>query len=380
MKKLKVLFLFLITATICFGDNIDNIRKEIEKIENSIKEKRSQIVSIKKEESELFDILDKIEKEMAKIKSEYSSNSQKRSVLIKNIETGKQNIKKTEQELASQNSFMRKKITLWYRYNSGTNFEYLLHGDNILEVVEKQNNLKRMIEHDQGLIKNLREIKQRLEEEKRKVEREKSELDKVIAELAKQQEELDKNIKEKNRVLKLLQGKERKVSKEVSSLASKKKKMEKEIERIIKERAKKAKSKEEKSYEASTIVSKIGSAVMPLGGEVVVGYGQEKAGNVRSSGIEIKGKLGDRIKSCADGEVIYTGKMENMGTVIIINHGYGFVSVYGNLITSYVGVGANVTKGQNIGVLGLSAEEREPILYFETRLRAKIVSPYNFVK
>lgn len=71
MKKLKGLFLFLIIASICFGDNIDNIRKEIEKIENSIKEKKNQIVSIKKEESELFSILDKIEKEMAKIKREY---------------------------------------------------------------------------------------------------------------------------------------------------------------------------------------------------------------------------------------------------------------------------------------------------------------------
>ena len=119
---------------------------------------------------------------------------------------------------------------------------------------------------------------------------------------------------------------------------------------------------------------------MPLNGEIVVRYGEIKAGKVTSTGIEIKGRLGDRVKSVAAGEVIYAGRFENMGTVIIIDHGYGFVSVYGNLINSYVSNGSNVSKGQNIGVLGVSVEEKEPILYFETRLRAKIVNPSNFLR
>ena len=54
--------------------------------------------------------------------------------------------------------------------------------------------------------------------------------------------------------------------------------------------------------------------------------------------------------------------------------------MYGNLINSYVSNGSNVSKGQNIGVLGVSVEEKEPILYFETRLRAKIVNPTNFLR
>lgn len=127
-------------------------------------------------------------------------------------------------------------------------------------------------------------------------------------------------------------------------------------------------------------MEKIGGTVMPVNGEVVVRYGEVKAGKVSSTGIEIKGRLGDRVKSVAPGEVIYAGRFENMGTVIIIDHGYGFVSVYGNLINSYVGNGTSVSKGQNIGVLGVSVEEKEPILYFETRLRAKIVSPANFLR
>lgn len=90
--------------------------------------------------------------------------------------------------------------------------------------------------------------------------------------------------------------------------------------------------------------------------------------------------MGDRVKSCNDGEVIFTGKLENMGTVIIIDHGYGFVFILWKLNKLLRRKWGKCKKGQNIGILGLSAEEREPILYFETRLRAKVVSPFNFVK
>ena len=380
MKKICFIFIFSLSVFSVFADNIDNIRKEIEKIEKNINEKKKQITGIKKEENDLYRLLNVLESEMNKIKTEYNKNSNTRNVLMKNIQDGQNRIKETQKELNNKNAFMRKKLVLWQRYNSGNAFEQVMSGDNLLEIIDKQEDLKKIIEYDQGLIKNLGEIKNRLEIEKRKVEGEKRELDGVITNLSKQQNDINKNLVEKNRIMNILKSQEKQVSKEVKTLSTKKKNMEKEIERIIKERAKKAKSVKEKSYEASTIVTKIGNSIIPLNGETVVGYGQSKAGNVKSSGIEIKGKMGDRVKSCNDGEVIFTGKLENMGTVIIIDHGYGFVSVYGNLISSYVGNGANVKKGQNIGILGLSAEEREPILYFETRLRAKVVSPFNFVK
>ena len=44
----------------------------------------------------------------------------------------------------------------------------------------------------------------------------------------------------------------------------------------------------------------------------------------------------------------------------------------------YVGKGTNVKKGQQIGVLGLSSD-REPVLYFETRISSKAVDPRTFL-
>jgi septal ring factor EnvC (AmiA/AmiB activator) len=412
MKKIIYgILVVLITNFTYSADSIEDIKQEINKIDSGIKDKKEKIVGVKKEEASATGKLKEIEKAMIVIKDNLNNREAKRVELIKNIAIGEKNIKEIEKELVIKNRGLKGKILRWYRYNNNRNMDYLFSGENMLEIMEKQHNLKRLVEHDQGQIKDLGETKKKLEAQKRKVEREKSELEGIIRELAEQRQELNVMIIEKNRLIKILKGQEVKFKKELKNLGSQKKKMEKAIENIIKarererrERERKQREKElkeqrekavregkeikenkeivfeEKNYEASQILEKLGGTIRPLNGEIVVSYGQIKAGKVSSTGIEIKGKLGDRVKSVASGEVIYAGRFENMGTVIIIDHGYGFVSVYGNLINSYVSNGSKVSKGQNIGVLGLSTEEKEPILYFETRLRAKIVSPSNFLK
>lgn len=404
MKKIVYAVIGIFMTISLYADNIENIKQEIDKIESGIKDKKEKIVGVKKEEASAAEKLKEIEKAMNSIKDNLKNKESKRVVLIGNIATGEKNIKEIERELLIKNKGLKGKIVRWYRYNNNRNMDYLFSGENMLEIMEKQHNLRRLIEHDQGQIKDLGETKKRLEIQKRKVEREKAELEGVIRELAEQKEELDKMIVEKNRLLKILKGQEIKFKKELKNLGAQKKKMEKQIEKIIKDRERERREREkrerenaklkdgkegkeskaiiyeEKNYEVSQILEKIDGTVRPLNGEIVVSYGQIKAGKVTSTGIEIKGKLGDRVKSVASGEVIYAGRFENMGTVVIIDHSYGFVSVYGNLINSYVSNGSKVSKGQNIGVLGLSTENKEPILYFETRLRAKIVNPSNFLK
>ena len=146
------------------------------------------------------------------------------------------NIKAIEKELVIKNNGLEGKIVRWYKYNNNRNMDYLFNGENMLEIMEKQHNLKRLVEHDQGQIKDLGETKKRLEAQKRKVESEKAELEGIIKELAEQKAELNGMMIEKNRLLKLLKVKEVKYTNELKDLGAKKKQMEKKIENIIRER------------------------------------------------------------------------------------------------------------------------------------------------
>jgi septal ring factor EnvC (AmiA/AmiB activator) len=232
-----------------------------------------------------------------------------------------------------------------------------------------------------------------------------------MAELAAKQKEIEAVKVEKDRLVEKLKKDQVSYGNEISKLKKEKAALEKQIVAIIKAQTKaktKPKTKVKKTtvtvkkkdpktgkitttkevktenvvvqenYSTSEIIKNVGYLSRPVDGSVKYNFGQMKSGEVSSSAMEIKAKLGQRISAAGDGEVIFAGSLTNLGNVVIINHGYGLTSTYGNLISVYVGKGTNVKKGQQIGVLGLSSD-REPVLYFETRISSKAVDPRTFL-
>lgn len=72
------------------------------------------------------------------------------------------------------------------------------------------------------------------------------------------------------------------------------------------------------------------------------------------------------------------GALNNLGSVIIIDHG-NLVTVYGNLAGVSVSKGTKVSKGQSIGTLGRDSISKEPNLYFETRKGVNVVNPMSYL-
>ena len=119
---------------------------------------------------------------------------------------------------------------------------------------------------------------------------------------------------------------------------------------------------------------RIGKTIKPLNGQIVVYFGQKKAGVVESNGIEIRGKVGNPIVAAKAGTVIYASNFEGLGKVVMIDYGGGMIGVYGNLLAIKVGYNSRVSAGQTIGVLGLSSE-KEPNLYYELRANLRAIDP-----
>lgn len=119
---------------------------------------------------------------------------------------------------------------------------------------------------------------------------------------------------------------------------------------------------------------RIGKTIKPLNGQIVVYFGQKKAGVVESNGIEIKGKVGNPIVAAKSGTVIYANNFQGLGKVVMIDYGEGMIGVYGNLLATKVGFNSRVSAGQTIGVLGLSSE-KEPNLYYELRANLRAIDP-----
>jgi lipoprotein NlpD len=104
--------------------------------------------------------------------------------------------------------------------------------------------------------------------------------------------------------------------------------------------------------EAPAVQRGRGRYVWPLRGRVVTEYGAQ-AGGVRSDGIEIAGRAGDRIGAAADGAVVYAGQdLPGYGALVLVRHGDGAVTAYGYGRRALVREGQSVRAGAPLAELG----------------------------
>ncbi len=107
--------------------------------------------------------------------------------------------------------------------------------------------------------------------------------------------------------------------------------------------------------------------IWPVKGKVIVHFGMKYSG-VKSKGILIKAKEGDKIVAARGGKVSFCNdKLKGKGKTIIINHEDGFVTVYAHNSENLVSLGERVKQGKVIAKVGTTGRAKIPELYFEIR-------------
>ncbi|MBQ3437785.1 MAG: M23 family metallopeptidase [Fusobacterium sp.] len=96
-------------------------------------------------------------------------------------------------------------------------------------------------------------------------------------------------------------------------------------------------------------------------------------------GIDLRLNIGDSIFSTAMGKVSFTGKKNGYGQTIIIDHFFGFQTVYAHLSEINVKIGEKVGKGKLIGKGGSSGLSTGPHLHYEVRYLKEPLDPKNFI-
>lgn len=96
------------------------------------------------------------------------------------------------------------------------------------------------------------------------------------------------------------------------------------------------------------------------------------------SGMDYSVPEGTKIYATADGKVKYAANKRGEGKMIIINHGYGFITKYSHLSKILVTRGKKVKRGDVIGISGNTGKSMSPHLHYEVLLNNEAVNPVNF--
>jgi len=107
---------------------------------------------------------------------------------------------------------------------------------------------------------------------------------------------------------------------------------------------------------------------LPVRGDVINRFGTARADTgVSWKGIFIRAKEGSEVKSVAGGQVVFADWMRGFGNLIVIDHGNGYMSLYGNNEALYKGSGQSVKSGDTIAAVGNSGGNAENGVYYELR-------------
>lgn len=95
-------------------------------------------------------------------------------------------------------------------------------------------------------------------------------------------------------------------------------------------------------------------------------------------GIDIVADIGTPVHATGDGTVSYVGPRGGYGTVVEIDHGFGYSTLYGHLSKPMVKEGQKVKRGQVIGLSGNSGLSTGPHLHYEVLKNGVHVDPNSF--
>lgn len=145
-------------------------------------------------------------------------------------------------------------------------------------------------------------------------------------------------------------------------------------------------SQDDLLYRADTYLKKI--QYIPLGrpvqGAITSRFGKRKdpvnKKNGFHSGIDFRGKRGEKIYATADGIVQKAFENGGYGKYLRIGHGNGYTTSFAHLQTFLVKKGDRIKRGQLIGLVGNTGRSTGPHLHYEINLDKKPINPQKFMK
>jgi septal ring factor EnvC (AmiA/AmiB activator) len=119
---------------------------------------------------------------------------------------------------------------------------------------------------------------------------------------------------------------------------------------------------------------------MPVRGELVGRFGSPRSDSgLTWRGLFIQAPAGREVKAVAPGRIVFADWLRGFGNLLILDHGDGFMSLYGNNEALLGSLGDSVRGGEAVATVGASGGNTATGLYFELRHQGKPFDPLGWL-
>ena len=125
-----------------------------------------------------------------------------------------------------------------------------------------------------------------------------------------------------------------------------------------------------------------GKLSWPVNGRILARFGETRGNDTRArwDGVMIRTSNGSKVHAIYSGRVVFADWLRGSGLLVILDHGHGYLSLYGHNQTLLKSLGDVVKYGESISTVGNSGGQDTPALYFDIRHQGRPIDPAQWCR
>ena len=349
-------------------------QEEFKKIQEQLQAQKKKLTETLLRESSVLDELDNVNIKLSNVEAALRKYRKILKQTESEIETVNRGIAETRESLAKQKDWLARKLRIMQRYGyAGDMVMVLMSAEDVPHMMRVWKYMENLTRYEHNVLANYRANLRALDEKSGKLLLLKAELEKNTEKVMTKEKEMGEKKREKELILSSVRTEKDARRKMISEL----KETSQRLLDIIRE------SSRTDDYAAEGFGRLKGKLFWPAEGKIAIPYGSQKDPQfdtpVFRNGIHIRTDDSADTRSVYTGKVIFAEWFKGFGQLVIINHGSGYHTLYGNLSEIFSRVGDIIKENQIIGKVGTSGILNAPGLYFEIRYKGKPLDPVQWL-
>ena len=362
-------------------EELDELRSRIEALQKDLEKSETS-------KSEAADALRESERAISKANRRLFELTNERKSINAKVRQLQAKSKELDARIESERQSLASLIHRQYLAGQPESLRLMLNRENANEISRQLHYLGYVSKARAELIGSLRASLDELNDLTREVRVQSERLQKLENEESKQKKTLEKQKRARQKVLSKTSDEIARQRSEISKLKRDEQRLSDLIKKLAEEaerRRQRARLKNQALPDASANNSAFGKLKgqlrLPVIGELTNRFGRPREDTGLSwKGLFIAAKEGDKVKAIASGQVVYADWLRGFGNLLILDHGSGYMSLYGNNEALFKQVGDQLSAGDTIASVGSSGGSAESGLYFELRHKGRPFDPLPWVQ
>lgn len=360
-------FLFAVSLSLYAEKNLADVQKEIKTVQKDLAEQQTVRSNLQKK-------LKLSEEYNSKLKSQNQKTKTALQTQVTQLKMLEEKQAQNEIKLKAQQAEIGEQIRAAYLSGNNEFLKILLGPENIADVQKNLAYYRYFLQKRLDLVDELNQTVNELKQNAEKIQESMG----TLTSLQKQQQmEIDKlqDVQlQRNQLLEKIDTTIVSKSEQLATLEQNRK----ALENVVVELKAKSKSAEPERHYAvnGSFAKNKGQMKLPTQGKIIGGFDSHIEGSdLKLNGILISAPQGEKVHAIAPGRVVFSQWMSGYGLLMIVDHGDGYMTLYGRNDVVYRKVGDKVSSGDVLATVGTSGGYDKPALYFAIRSDGKPLNP-----